>query len=120
MTKLSVNSNLGSMSQEQAKAMQSVVQPFTKRSLSFDGVDDEATFDIESIFSKIGNSDFTISYWVYADDFTDTSSTYVNYGLSSYMDFTGGVWNVCWIGNLGGSANAGKMGFYIWNGVSVL
>jgi len=119
MTKLSVNSNLGSMAQEQAKAMQSVVQPFTKRSLSFDGVDDEATFDIESIFSKIGNSDFTISYWVYADTFTDTSSSYVNYGLASHQVFTSNptVYNMCWIGNLGGSTNSGKMGFYIWNGV---
>lgn len=85
------------------------------KSLSFDGTNDYAEFATDSVLpGLIGDSDFAISYWVKAADFSRTGAGLKNYFVYA-LRFAGGPFNYFLLGSIYGSgaSKAGRMRFQI-------
>lgn len=107
----------GGQSGESGAAAQKNLPPsFTNsKSLNFDGTNDYAEFATDSVLpGLIGNSDFAISYWVKAPDFSLSGSGISNFFAYSLL-FAGGPFNYFILGGIYGNSasHAGKMQFQI-------
>ena len=110
----------GSQAGESAAAAQDFLNrnsnSFTNsKSLSFDGTNDYAEFATDSVLpGLIGDSDFAISYWVKAADFSLSGAGLKNF-FAYALYFAGGPFNYFLLGSIygTGASKAGKMHFKI-------